>query len=141
MMIKPLGDEAESETAEENVPEGRIVRVEATVDPCVNLTVEGESDMLKSPPPVPICTPTFVLIEIEPLVPTTDSTKFPTEAVSAAVRASVPDVEPPLGGVSVPGPEIVTPVGVGPTQVVYVFTVDEKPLMEDTMIVTFPPPP
>jgi len=31
---------------------------------------------------------------------------------------SVPDVDLPLGGVSVPGPEIVMPMGLGPTQVV-----------------------
>jgi hypothetical protein len=73
-MIRPLGDEAESETAEENVPEDRIVRVEVTADPCIKVTAGGKSEMLKSPPPVPICTPTFVLIESEPLVPTTDST-------------------------------------------------------------------
>jgi hypothetical protein len=118
LMIIPLGGDAESETAEENVPEERIVSVPVTVDPCVNVTVDGESEMLKSPTPVPICIPTFVLADKEPLVPTTDSTKLPTEAPGAAERVSVPDAIPPLGGVSVPGPEIVMPVGAGPTQAV-----------------------
>jgi len=51
MMVRPLGEEAESVTAEENVPEDRIVRIEVTVDPCVNVTVEGKNEMLKSPAP------------------------------------------------------------------------------------------
>lgn len=74
LMMRPLGDEAESETVEENVPEDCIVRVETTADPCIKVMAGGESERLKSPPPVPICTPTFVLVDSEPLTPTTDST-------------------------------------------------------------------
>jgi hypothetical protein len=73
LIVNPPGDEAESATVEENVPDDRIVRIELTVDPCIKVTVEGESEMLKSPTPVPIWTPTFVLVAREPLVPTTDS--------------------------------------------------------------------
>lgn len=73
-MVRPLGGDAERLTVEENVPEDCIVRVEVAADPCVMVTVEGESEMLKSPEPVPIWTPRFVLVAREPLVPTTDST-------------------------------------------------------------------
>ena len=73
LKVRPLGGEAESVTAEENVPEDRIVRVEVTVDPCIKVTEEGENEILKSPAPVPSWTPTFVLVAREPLVPTTDS--------------------------------------------------------------------
>ena len=45
-----------------------------------------------------------------------------------------PEVEPPGGGVSVPGPVTVTPTGVEPTHVAYVFTGDKKPPMDVTMI-------
>ena len=60
----------------------------------------------------------MVLVAREPLVPTTESRYFPTEAVGDADRVAVPEVDLPLGGVSVPGPEIEMPVGAGPTQAV-----------------------
>lgn len=65
---------------------------------------------------------------------------MPTEALAAAVRVSVPDAVPSGGGVNVPGPVIVIPDGVGPIQVAYVFTGDEKSLIEDTTILTDPLP-
>jgi len=50
------------------------VRVDVAVVPCVMVKVEGESEILKSPAPITIWTPTFVLVAMEPLVPTTDNT-------------------------------------------------------------------
>ena len=50
------------------------------------------------------------------------------------MRVSGPEVEPPGGGVRIPGPVTVTPAGAEPTQVVYVFTGDKKPPIDVTMI-------
>ena len=47
---------------------------------------------------------------------------------------SGPEVDPPGGGVRVPGPVTVTPAGAEPTHVVYVFTGDKNPPMDATMI-------
>lgn len=62
----------------------------------------------------------------EPLVPTTVSRKLPTGAFDVAETVSVPDVVPSLGGVSVPGPATVTPVGIAPTHAREVLTGAEK---------------
>ena len=58
------------------------------------------------------------LLDRDPLVPTTDSTYPPTDAPDVAESVSAPEVEPPGGGVRVPGAVTVTPVGAGPTHVV-----------------------
>ena len=58
-----------------------------------------------------------------------------------AVRVSVPEAIPPGVGVNVPGPLIVMPDGAGPTQLVYVFTGDEKPFTEEMKILIDPEPP
>lgn len=50
--VRPLAGEPESVTAEENMPNDCIVRVDVAVVPCVIVRAEGESEMLKSPAPV-----------------------------------------------------------------------------------------
>lgn len=47
-----------------------MVRVEDAAEPCTIVTVDADREMPKSPAPVRICTPIFVLVLREPLVPT-----------------------------------------------------------------------
>jgi hypothetical protein len=70
LTLNPLAAEAESVTGEANVPEDCMVRVDVAAEPCTIVTVDGDSEMLKSPAPFMIWTPIFMLVLREPLVPT-----------------------------------------------------------------------
>lgn len=74
------------------------------------------------------------LLDKVPLVPMTDRRYVPSVGLDVAEIMSGPEVDPPGGGVSVPGPDTVTPDGVGPTHVVVVFTGDKKPPIDVNMI-------
>ena len=58
------------------------------------------------------------------------------EALEVAEMVSGSEVDPPPGGVSVPGPAMVTPAGGWPTQLVYVSTGETKPPTDETMMMT-----
>ena len=70
LTLNPSATEAESVTGEAKVPEDCMVSVDVAPEPCTIVRVDGDIEMSKSPVPVKICTPIFVLVRMEPLVPT-----------------------------------------------------------------------